>query len=159
MITMEFSNQDEILAKFANISDANMRHDVLDNFGGYLVDETQSRFDTETSPDGEKWQMSARARNDGGKTLSNTRLFHDSMTHIVSPDQLEVGSHHVAAAIHQFGGEIVPKTAKALAFRVGGDFIQVKKVTMPARAYLGITSQDEGEFQHIFEDHMMEALR
>jgi phage gpG-like protein len=46
-----------------------------------------------------------------------------------------VGSDRVYAAIHQFGGEIRAKSAPALAFRLGGQLILAKKVTMPARPF------------------------
>ncbi len=37
------------------------------------------------------------------------------------------------AAIHQFGGTIVPKTKKALAFKIGDKVIVAKSVKMPKR--------------------------
>jgi HK97 gp10 family phage protein len=42
----------------------------------------------------------------------------------------------VYAAIHEFGGMIVAKTAKALRFQIDGKWIFTKKVMMPARPYL-----------------------
>jgi len=42
------------------------------------------------------------------------------------------------AAIHQFGGEIFPKNAKALRFQSGGRWFMVKKVTMPARPFFPV---------------------
>lgn len=42
------------------------------------------------------------------------------------------------AAIHQFGGEIRPKNAKALRFQSGGRWWTVQKVTMPARPFFPI---------------------
>jgi phage gpG-like protein len=43
------------------------------------------------------------------------------------------------AAIHQWGGEIKPKSAKAL-FVPGYGMLQ--KVTIPARPYLGVSAED-----------------
>jgi phage gpG-like protein len=43
----------------------------------------------------------------------------------------------VYARIHELGGTIKPKTAKALRFRLDdGTFVVVQQVTMPARPYL-----------------------
>jgi phage gpG-like protein len=46
------------------------------------------------------------------------------------------GANLKYAAIHQYGGVIKPKVKKALSFKVGGSFITVKKVTIPARPYI-----------------------
>jgi HK97 gp10 family phage protein len=42
----------------------------------------------------------------------------------------------IYAKIHEFGGVIVPRHAKALRFKVDGQWIITKKVTIPARPYL-----------------------
>lgn len=40
------------------------------------------------------------------------------------------------ALIHELGGTIVPKDAKALVFQIGGETVVTKKVTIPARPNL-----------------------
>lgn len=40
------------------------------------------------------------------------------------------------ARIHEFGGEIRPKNAKALRFKIGDQWITTQVVRMPARPYL-----------------------
>ncbi len=40
------------------------------------------------------------------------------------------------ALIHELGGVIVPKRAKALVFEIGGQVVRVMKVVIPARPYL-----------------------
>jgi phage virion morphogenesis protein len=50
-----------------------------------------------------------------------------------------VGATMEYAAIHQWGGEIRPRTAKAL-FVPG--YGRLKKVTIPARPYLGVSPDD-----------------
>ena len=40
------------------------------------------------------------------------------------------------ALIHELGGVIVPRKAKALVFEIDGEVVRVKKVTIPARPYL-----------------------
>lgn len=55
------------------------------------------------------------------------------------------------AATHQFGDTrtIRPKKAKALRFRVNGQWVTKKKVTVtiPARPYLGLDEEDMEELQ------------
>lgn len=47
-----------------------------------------------------------------------------------------IGSNLVYARIHELGGVIRPKKAKALRFRVGKDWVMVKRVDIPKRPYL-----------------------
>jgi phage gpG-like protein len=45
------------------------------------------------------------------------------------------------AAIHQFGGVIVPKNAKALRFKLpSGQWVTVKKVVIPPRPFFPVDS-------------------
>jgi phage gpG-like protein len=53
----------------------------------------------------------------------------------ITATSVTVGSDRKYAAIHQLGGEITPKAAKALRFFSGGRWWTVKKVTMPARPF------------------------
>lgn len=54
------------------------------------------------------------------------------------------GSKVPYAAIHEFGGVIRPKTKKYLRFRTfDGKWHTVKKVVMPARAFLNPAAKDE----------------
>lgn len=159
MIRMEFQGKDEVLQKLAAVTDNNVRGQIMDDFGSYMVSEIDRRFETETGPDGEPWEKSYRAREEGGQTLSDSGILRQSITHIHSADKLEVGSAMVYARIHQEGGVIKPKNAKKLSFRVGGHFIQTDQVEMPSRPYLGFTDDDEAELVNIIHDHWQEALQ
>ena len=153
MIRMEIHGQDEVLKKLAAVSDRNARKKIMDDFGSYLVAEIQNRFETETDPDGQAWEQSTRAREEGGQTLSHSNILRQSMTYEHSASRLEVGSAMIYARIHQEGGEIKPKNASKLVFRIGGRLIFADSVTIPARPYLGFTDQDEQELAHIVHDH------
>jgi phage gpG-like protein len=56
----------------------------------------------------------------------------------LAADSVTISNPMIYAAIHQLGGEIRPKNAKALKFFSGGRWWTVKKVTMPARPYMPI---------------------
>lgn len=159
MIQIEVTGRDDVSKKLAAVSNPAARAGILSDFGAYLVDETSDRFETETAPDGTPWQQSLRARDEGGQTLTDTGILAGSITYNSNAQRLEVGTATQYAAIHQFGGDIVPKNAKALMFQIGGRFIQVQKVTMPARPFLGITDGDEAELVNIVHDHWQEALQ
>lgn len=47
-----------------------------------------------------------------------------------------VGTNVIYARIHEYGGTIVPKTAKALKFKIGDRWVITKKVTIPERSFL-----------------------
>ena len=86
------------------------------------------------APDGSAW-----APNREGRTpiLHRTGRLARSIDYAVSGMQAVVGSGLIYAAIHQFGGTIVPKS--------GGRVIRAKKVTMPARPYIGLSGEDRAE--------------
>lgn len=57
---------------------------------------------------------------------------------IVTNDSATVSNPMKYAAIHQFGGTIVPKNGKALKFQSGGRWFTVKSVTIPARPFFPV---------------------
>jgi len=56
-----------------------------------------------------------------------------------------VGTNLVYARIHEFGGDIYPKRAKALRFEIDGRWIFSKHVHMPERPYLRPALKAESE--------------
>ena len=101
---------------------------VMDQIGRYLVASTLRRFERERAPDGSPWLKSARALAEGGQTLTDTGRLRGSIAHTVTEGgrAVEVGSDVLYAAIHQLGG------------RAG----RGRRVTLPARPYLGIDEDD-----------------
>ena len=82
---------------------------------------TLIRFKAERAPDGTRWSKSRRAKEEGGKVLQDTRRLYASIIAKWSDQFAKVGSNLVYAAIHQFGGEIVPREAGALAIPVSDE--------------------------------------
>ncbi|MCR9218930.1 MAG: phage virion morphogenesis protein [Alphaproteobacteria bacterium] len=130
---------------------------AMDQIGGAMVSSTMDRFEREEGPDGRPWEKSARALADGGRTLTDRGNLVGFLTHRVLGDAVEWGSNLVYAAIHQLGGTIRAKAAKALAFRIGDAFVYVQSVTLPARPYLGLDGDDEAEILEILADHFAGA--
>lgn len=119
---------------------------LMDAIGSHLVGAAQKRIDTtNVSPEGVAWPKSLRATlAGGGPTLYDTGRLRESITHAPSAREVEIGSNLIYAAIHQFGGDIVPKSAGALFFTLAnGATVMAGKVTIPARPYLGISTEDE----------------
>lgn len=127
---------------------------ALRDIGEMLVSSTHERFENEEDPEGNSWTPSRRAKDDGGQTLSVSGRLRNSITSRVSAIGVEVGTNVKYAAIHQFGGEIKPKTAAALVFEVGDRLVFARKVQMPARPYLGISDDDRQEAIDIVKDYL-----
>ncbi len=108
---------------------------AMDQIGRYLVASTLRRFEHERAPDGSPWLKSARALAEGGQTLTDTGRLRGSIAHTVADGgrAVEVGSSVLYAAIHQFGG------------RAG----RGRRVTLPARPYLGIDERDRDAIARI----------
>lgn len=118
---------------------------LMDMIGSHLVGAAQSRIGgSNVGPDGVPWPTSLRAAESGGRTLYDSGRLRDSITYRASAREVEIGSNLHYAAIHQFGGDIVPKSTGALTFRLAnGQMVTCGKVTIPARPYLGISAEDE----------------
>ena len=129
-------NSSALEARLSRMAAALSRPDVtMDRMGRYLVASTLRRFERERAPDGSPWLKSARALAEGGKTLTDTGRLRGSIAHTVTEGgrAVEVGSHALYAAIHQFGG------------RAG----RGRKVRLPARPYLGIDERDRANILRI----------
>jgi phage virion morphogenesis protein len=119
---------------------------VMRAIGTGLVGSTHQRFITQTDPQGQAWsalntEYAATKRNT--RILTESGRLRDSINAKAGNDHVSVGTNVIYAAIHQFGGTIVPKTASHLFFRIGGQLIVANSVTLPARPYLGISKDDE----------------
>lgn len=131
------------------------RQAMLSAVGEALVSSTQQRFQDGQDKDAIPWEPSQRAQSEGGKTLENKGLLRDSIDYMTTPDSVMVGSNVAYARIHQMGGTITPKKGKYLKFKgKGGKDVFVKKVTIPARPYLGVSEEDKEEVQALIADFM-----
>ncbi|WP_435640328.1 phage virion morphogenesis protein [Micavibrio aeruginosavorus] len=158
-ITLKPEGMEQIKKALARLSDKGMRRDLLDQIGAKGVSQTQQHFNDQESPDGVKWPKSLRAIEAKGETLKKSGRLFSSITHNATSTGVEWGTNVVYAGIHQFGGDIKPKTKKALAFRIGGKFIRVKKVTIPARPFLGLSDKDRNGIADVVEDWVQGAWR
>ncbi len=140
---------------------------ALKPIGIALRASTHERFRDETGPDGAKWaplHPAYAAIKRGAGILRVSGMSGGLMGLVtVATDEaagtVEVGTNKIYGAIHQFGGVIKPKRGKALAFRLGGRLVLAKKVTIPARPYLGISADDAAEIEAIIARVLERALR
>ena len=117
--------------------------ELAETIGEQMVSATIERFENEEGPDGQPWEKSQRAEEEGGQTLTDDGILKGSVHYEASPALVAWGSNDIRFAIHQFGGEIKPKKAGGrLVFEAGGKTVFAKKVTMPARESIGINEED-----------------
>lgn len=133
---------------------------VLEEVGSALETSVSLRFERERGPGGGAWKQSARAKVDGGQTLNDTGRLAQSITSRASDSDVAVGTNVIYAAIHQFGGVIKPVKARALVFAVPGrkGKVRTRKVTMPARPFLGFDAVDRRRVEKIVIDALDRVL-
>jgi phage virion morphogenesis protein len=133
------------------------RAQLLHNIGVEVQTQTKERLAAQTDPEGNPWKALAQKTKDyyikngfgGGSLLVQSGGLRDSIESQLSGSwSVLVGATKHYAAIHQWGGDIVPKTAAAL-FVPG--YGQLKKVTIPARPYVGISSSNAAEIAIIVQ--------
>jgi phage virion morphogenesis protein len=121
---------------------------LMASIGHALVSNTRDRFRAGRDPDDHPWKALrpdyARIK-EGPSILIGLGMnggLQDSITSQPNNHQVAIGSSKVYAAVHQFGATIVPVKARALVFRLADGVVFAKKVTIPARPYLGFSDAD-----------------
>ncbi len=121
---------------------------LLDALGALGETQTKKRIASEkTSPSGAAWKPN-RA---GTSILQREGHLRDSVHHVVEGSHaVRWGSGLVYAAIHQTGGTIVPRSAKALVFTgPDGNLVFAQKVRIPARPYLGVSAANARQMERL----------
>ncbi|MDH4449203.1 MAG: phage virion morphogenesis protein [Rhodoferax sp.] len=134
---------------------------IWDAIGQYGESSTRLRFKNQIDPEGKRWKPSSRAQQFGpGRTLIQKARLLRSITHNADDRGTSWGSNVIYAAIHNEGGEIKAKAGGALRFRLpGGAFVTVKKVTIPARAFVGVNATDAREMEQLAVEVLYNAAR
>lgn len=156
-VSLNWGGFDKALGKAAHkLGDTK---ELMESVGEALVSGTLKRFDAEEDPTGKKWPKSKRAVAEGGQTLTDTALLRRSIDYAATPDKVMVGSNLPYARIHQKGGTVKPKKGKYLKFKgLDGKDVFVKEVTIPARPYLGVSSEDMEEVRETVADFLKGAF-
>lgn len=124
--------------------DPDDKSDLLDVIGINMVENTRLRFSDQVAPDGTAWEPSLRAINEGGDTLRDKGVLLNSITHAQDANGVEWGTNVPYALPLHFGATIHAVNGPYLKFKVpGGAWAQKAEVTIPARPFLGMDSDDE----------------
>lgn len=143
----------------------------LNDIAEYLHQSVDSRARRQVGPDGSPWApLSPRTikRKKGNKILRESGALLDTLRHRVTNDELDFGTDRPYGAIHQFGGKIEHAArSQQVYFKekggvVGNRFVKKRQSNfsqwvshgahtseMPARPYLGLSSEDENEVLEI----------
>lgn len=134
VIRMDVSQAQSLFGRLAMaVSDTTP---IMRAIGTGLVTSTQDRFEDEVDPDGAAWaplNPDYLATKRGAGILRESAMrggLQGSITYRAGRTDVAVGTNKVYGAIHQFGGDIQSRLVKT------------RSVTIPARPYLGISSED-----------------
>ena len=116
--------------------------ELAESIGEALASTTQQRFEDQEAPSGASWAPSKAAAQRGGQTLVDKGELRNSIGYEASPQMIVVGSNKVYARIHQLGG----KAGRG------------HNVTLPARAYLGWSEEDQEEVREMLRQHIATAF-
>jgi phage virion morphogenesis protein len=138
--------------RIAQLSDMDTRP-LMDELGAAVVSQTQRRIDSEkTDADGKEWpawsESHAKTRHQGQSLLMASGALHDSIEHImgITGDDVEVGSNLVYAAAHQHGLDMSLVGSR-------------RRITIPARPYLGISFENETDLVALVDDFVDRQMR
>lgn len=174
------------LKRFIREAQGDARIDMLDDMGEFLVMSTRERAEREVSPDGTPWApLSPAYRRAKQKKRGNAKMlkfdFHmlgDQLTHQVAIDALFVGTNAPYGAAQHFGHTYDRQArSQTLHFRRGADgkvgprFVPRKKANvtrkadvpahqavLPARPWLGVSSEDADQLLAIAAKHVRGML-
>jgi phage virion morphogenesis protein len=190
MAKLEISSLKDILADLKNPLESQNYEKMKRSIMAQIIRQKDMVFQREVSPDGNQWaklsQMAEERRNEKRsknpvknengevkyafhKVLQDTGTLRNSVSAPVAPhgirstigDEVQVGTNLNYAATHQYGADIRPTKAKALAIPMaGGGVVFAKHVRIPSRPFLGFSSdgKDEQEIQKIIQRHVTNYL-
>lgn len=141
---VEIDNVDmeaELTRRLAQMEDLTPFHKIV---GEHLLLSLDERFESETAPDGSPWQrhspvtIALRLKKYGNAPLTILRAggYLSQLNANSNADHVRIGSALAYAAIQHFGG------------KAGRN----RKVTIPARPYLGLSNDDRSAIVEIAED-------
>jgi phage virion morphogenesis protein len=164
---------DAIVARAGDLTPA------MESVGMMMQTSVRHRFEVGQDPDGSPWPPSVRALAEGGQTLVDRGHLRDSVTYQADTTSVRQGTNVVYARIHQLGGAIKREARTQTIHRrlyadgrLGTKFVKrtarnavatdhavgAHTITMPARRYLGLSTEDRAQAGEIIADWITGAL-
>lgn len=133
------------------------KHELMEGLGRLGQQQTKKRIEIEkTTPQGAAWKPTIEGR---GALFVTGKHLARSIDYLASETEARWGSGWIGARVHQFGAVIRPVNAKALTFMLGGKRVFAKRVTIPARAYVGLSKANEQEMIRTAERFVTKVLQ
>ena len=132
---------------------------LMDDIAGVGEESAIKRIhDGGPAPDGTPWPARHPANPSPHALLNQHGGLVDSIEGAASGDTAVWGSSLVYARIHQLGGDIVPTEKRFLKFAGGDGDVFARKVTLPARPYLGYGDAERQGVEGVVEAWLEGAL-
>lgn len=151
-VALDDSRTGQALARLAERLDS-LRTPLLD-VAEYLHQSTDARTRRQVAPDGTPWAplspVTLARKRSGGKILRETGALLDTLRHQVVGDELHFGTDRLYGAVQQLGQK------KGASGAAGGRPIPWGDI--PARPYLGLSTEDEAEVLAIIAEYLVEPL-
>jgi phage virion morphogenesis protein len=150
---------------------------ALKQIGEHMLLATEGRFAKEQSPQGVKWaplKPSTLKRKKGPKILTESAMLRGTIRwQLMGANAVAIGTDRPYGRIHQIGGTITQGARSELftrnrrksgAFKKGtkegqGFTFKKRKIKIPARPYLGISSADQAIISEIVMDNILAGGR
>ncbi|UZZ12206.1 phage virion morphogenesis protein [Ectopseudomonas mendocina] len=148
MIQTKVDNQPVLDALNGLMKRAQDVRPAFQDMGEYFILSTKRRFASKTAPDGSKWRDNSpvtegrKGRND--PLVGESRRLANEIHYRATANTLEWGSSLAYAGMQQNGG------LKAAYPHLWGN--------IPARPFLGLSSEDEAMALEILQEHLAEPL-
>ncbi|OPZ64962.1 MAG: Phage virion morphogenesis family protein [bacterium ADurb.Bin478] len=126
--SMQMDGIDRWQAMLRHLAQADLIQ-LSEGIGALVENQTKERIaDSKAGPDGQKWDpwsgRYGRRRHRGQSLLQSSNRLLNSITFVVHPDSVEIGTNVIYGATHQYGDA---------------------KRNIPARPYLGLSAENENE--------------
>lgn len=139
----DFAAANALIARFAELDE----FALLEAIGTIGEFQTRRRIEEEkTGPDGEAWPPNLEGN---PILLRSGRHLRDSIAFEVGTGEVHWGSSWEFAHIHQDGAVISAKNAPALSFLIRGRRRAAKRVTIPARPFVGLSAENGREIEQV----------
>lgn len=130
----------------------------MSDISGDWIEATRSRFNQQIDPMGVPWAPRKDSNNSKPLLVAEGELRNQLQTEF-GPDYAEVGVEDTGgpseyAAIHNFGGVVRPKKAKALRTPFG----VFAQIVIPKRQFIGASDADQANAVQILSDHLKFAF-
>jgi phage virion morphogenesis protein len=162
-IFFKFPDQKEFQLIIKKLDEVQDTTPVMARIAGMLKGYVRQNFEEEGRP--VKWTPLSplyKAQKEEERGVANILKTTGQLLRSVQPsygkDYARVSPNQVYAAIHHFGGTVKAKKGKSLSFRLDGASIIRKSVTIPARPFMTITSDDEAEITTEIQNFIVRKL-